>query len=752
MEESGIAGIPPPGEITALPSDGGPDFNRLIHEKSPYLLQHARNPVDWYPWSEEAFAKARQEDKPIFLSVGYSTCHWCHVMERESFENDEIAEIMNEHFVAIKVDREERPDVDRVYMTFVQMATGSGGWPMNVWLTPALKPFYGGTYFPPDDRPGVAGLKTVLLQIAESWKKEHERIIGSSEEIIRELRRISEPAGPAKEANASESLLDAGYKEIKASYDPRYGGFGGAPKFPRPSMLNFMLRYSVHATAPESPPGPSQSERSQHTNAEDARDMALFTLRKMADGGIHDHLGGGFHRYSVDERWHVPHFEKMLYDQAQLACTYLDAYQLTGDVFYADTARGTLEYVLREMTGANGQFYSGQDADSPCPDNPARHCEGAFYVWERDEIIGTFEEVTAAIFDFHYGVEKEGNTPGDALGELHNKNVLIVSHTLEETAEQFGKTVDDIHSILAKARIDLLCLRAERPAPYRDDKTITAWNGLMISALARAAQALDEPRYLLAAGEAADFIRTRLYSQPDSKLLRRHRAGQAAIPGYADDYAFLIQGLLDLYEAGFSVGYLDWAIVLQTTQDALFRAADGGYYSDIADNPNILLRTMEEYDGVEPSANSVAALNLLRLSHMTDNEKFLSDARQTISRFCGRLRFSPGAMPQMLVSLDFMLDKSKQIVIAGKADAQDTRALLRAIHRMFIPNKVILLADAGDARNSISRHLSFIKDMPMIDGKATAYVCEERTCKLPTTEPVMLGEILALHLRQNAPS
>ena len=690
--------------------------NRLIGEKSPYLLQHAHNPVDWFPWGEEAFERARRENKPIFLSVGYSTCHWCHVMARESFENEEIAGILNTYFVAIKVDREERPDVDKVYMTYVQAATGGGGWPMSVWLTPDLKPFMGGTYYPPDDRWGRPGFKNVLLQIANAWKQDAAHIVASSEEVLGKLRQAAEApaaAGPGME----RSLLDRAYRAIKRSYEPRYGGFGGAPKFPRPSAPDFMLRYYAR------------------TGTEDARDMALFTLRKMADGGIHDHIGGGFHRYSVDERWHVPHFEKMLYDQAQLANTYLDAYQIARDPFFADVARGILDYVRRDMTGAEGQFYSAEDADSDVPGRPGKHAEGAFYVWTQSETFAVLGEQDAAVFNYRYGVAENGNVRDDPHGEFPGKNVLIVTHTLGETARRFAMSEDMARSVLAEARRRLFEARAQRPRPHVDDKTIAAWNGLMISAFARAYQVLGEEGDLASAKAAANFIRRQLYDAKRGVLLRRYRKGEAGIEGYLDDYAFTIQGLLDLYEACFDVDYLTWAIALQKKQDALFWDADaGGYFSTTGKDGTILLRMKEDYDGAEPSPNSVALLNLSRLAKMTDRAEYSQKADKTLAAFSRVLTTAPHAMPRMIAAFDFRLDKPRQIVIAGNPDAPDTRAMIRAVHERFIPNKILLLADGGVGQKTLALLNEFIGSVARIDGKATAYVCENHVCQLPTTD------------------
>ena len=525
--------------------------NRLAHEKSPYLLQHAHNPVDWYPWGEEAFAKARRENKPIFLSVGYSTCHWCHVMAHESFENEEVAAIMNREFVNIKVDREERPDVDRVYMTFVQATTGSGGWPMSVWLTPDLKPFVGGTYFPPEERYGQPAFKKVLERIATAWKEDHDKIVEQGSKIVEALRE-SQSAAPG-EGKIDGSVADAAYSQIDRSYDPKEGGFGNAPKFPRPVTLNFLTRF--YARDPKSDSG-------KH-----ALDMALFTLRKMAAGGMHDHIGGGFHRYSVDRYWHVPHFEKMLYDQAQLAVAYLDAFQITKDKQYESVARDILDYVARDMTSKEGGFFSAEDADSPVVWNRciASHktAEGAFYVWTKKEIDDALGD-SAEVFDFHYGVQAHGNAPegSDPHDEFRGKNILIERHTIAETARHFKKSEAEIAKVLAQSREKLFAIRAQRPRPHLDDKIIAAWNGLMISAYARAAQVIDDPRYLEIATRAANFLRTNLYDPSRKILYRSYREGRSNIEGFADDYALVVQGLLDLYEASFDVEWLKFAIAV----------------------------------------------------------------------------------------------------------------------------------------------------------------------------------------------
>src|SRR6266850_1750364 len=574
--------------------------NRLAHEKSPYLLQHAHNPVDWYPWGEEAFAKARRENKPIFLSVGYSTCHWCHVMAHESFENEEVAAIMNREFVNIKVDREERPDVDRVYMTFVQATTGGGGWPMSVWLTSDLKPFVGGTYFPPEERYGQPAFKKVLERIATAWKEDHDKIVEQGSKIVETLRE-SQSAAPG-EGKIDGSVADAAYRQIDRSHDPKEGGFGNAPKFPRPVTLNFLTRF--YARDPKSDSG-------KH-----ALDMALFTLRKMAAGGMHDHIGGGFHRYSVDRYWHVPHFEKMLYDQAQLAVAYLDAFQIARNRQYESVARDILDYVGRDMTSKEGGFFSAEDADSPVAAGADRgHAEtkeGAFYIWTKKEIDDALGDI-AEIFAFHYGVQPHGNAPegSDPQDEFRGKNILIERHTIAETAMHFEKREDDVRESLARSREKLLSIRVKRPRPHLDDKIIAAWNGLMISAYARAAQVLDEPRYLEAATRAAKFLRANLYDEKSKLLFRNYRDGRSDIEGFADDYAFMIQGALDLYEASFEIEWLKFAIELQETQDRLFfDEKAGGYFSTSGKDKSVVLRMKDDNDSAEPAASSIAALNL----------------------------------------------------------------------------------------------------------------------------------------------
>ncbi|PYK49712.1 MAG: thioredoxin domain-containing protein [Verrucomicrobia bacterium] len=708
--------------------------NRLAHEKSPYLLQHAHNPVDWYPWGEEAFAKAHRENKPIFLSVGYSTCHWCHVMAHESFENEEVAAIMNREFVNIKVDREERPDVDRVYMTFVQATTGGGGWPMSVWLTPDLKPFVGGTYFPPQDRYGQPGFKKVLERIATAWKENHDNIVEQGGKIVAALQESQSAAPTQGEIDAA--TLEAAYRQIDRSYDPKEGGFGNAPKFPRPVTLNFLTR--SYARDPK-------SESGKH-----ALEMALFTLRKMAAGGMHDHIGGGFHRYSVDRYWHVPHFEKMLYDQAQLAVAYLDAFQITRDTQYEAIARDTLDYVARDMTSKEGGFFSAEDADSPVvagigDPGHGKTAEGAFYIWTKKEIDAALGDA-AEIFDFHYGVQAHGNAPegSDPHDEFRGKNILIERHTIAETAEHFRKTKEEIAKALAQGREKLFAIRAQRPRPHLDDKIIAAWNGLMISAYSRAAQALDDPPYLEIATRAAKFLQANLYDSSRKILYRNYREGRSDIGGFGDDYAFVIQALLDLYEASFDIEWLKFAMELQDTQDRLFfDDENGGYFSTSGKDQSVFLRMKDDNDGAEPAASSVAALNLLRLSQFRDDKQMAERARKTIDAFAATLSHFPSAMPQMLVALDFSLSKPRQIVIAGKKGAPETKVLLNEVHRHFLPKTILLLADGAEAQKYLGEKNEAIRAMSLVEGKPAAYVCENFTCKAPVTEPTALRDLLS---------
>ena len=696
--------------------------NRLIKEKSPYLLQHAYNPVEWYPWGEEAFQKARDEDKPIFLSIGYSTCYWCHVMEREVFENETIAQIMNEKMVNIKVDREERPDVDRVYMSALVATTGQGGWPMSVFITPDLKPFYTATYIRATGHNGRPGFPDLVRRIGELWQNEREKILTSSEQITEHIRQSSDTVG---NLTLDESIIKNAYQQFLQSYDTTNGGFGEAPKFPRPSVFNFLLRYF-----------------GQTGNGSSLK-IVLNSLRAMAKGGIYDHVGGGFHRYSVDDQWRVPHFEKMLYDQAQHAVSYLETYQITKDDSILETAKGILDYVLIKLQHKDGGFYSAEDAESVSdPAKPQEKEEGAFYVWTKQEIQLLIGKENAEIFNYRFGVEEGGNALQDHLNVFYGQNILYVAHDIEETAQKFGKREDEFKDLLLAAKHKLYLEREKRQHPHLDDKIITAWNGLMISAFAKACQILEHDIYRDAAETAARFVIKNLYNPQTQTLYRRYRDGEARFDGGLQDYAFLIQGLIDLYETTFDFQWLEHAISLTTKQIELFWDEESdGFYDSSGNDPSILLRTKEDYDGAEPAGNSIAALNLLRLSQMTNNNTWCGMAKQAIKSFGSRLNQMPEALPQMLVALNWDITTPKEIIIAGDRTSEGTKVMLREIHKHFLPDKIILLAD-NDSKEKLVACLPFIENMTMIEGKSTAYICQNYSCRLPTNDVEKVAEML----------
>jgi uncharacterized protein len=678
------------------------------------------NPVDWYLWGNEAFEKAGKENKPIFLSIVYFTCHWCHVMEKESYSDPSVAAILNQYFVSIEVDREERPDIDRLYIAYVEAATGSAGWPLNVLLTPDRKPFFGGTYFPPDQ------LKSLLQTFADAWSKQHDSIVQTAGRTAQQLIEIVSKQPPAT-GDLQPAILDQAYKQIASTYDTTNGDFGRAPKFPRPVALCFLLRYYAR------------------TGQRDALDMTLNTLRAMERGGIHDQLGGGFHRYSTGTTWLVPHFEKMLYDQAQLAIVYTEAYQITHESFYADTTRNILDFALREMQPPRGGFASAEDADSRIAPGKPETGEGVFYIWTAKEIENVLNEQVAAVFEYAYGVESGGNVPAqqDIRGELNGKNVLYEAHSTDDTAKKFSLPVQQTAEKLTAGRRALFEARSHRPQPPLDDKIVTAWNGMMISALAWASQALDEPRYLESAQATAKFLETHLYNSKTGKLWRSYRAGGPSVDGFLDDYTDLISGLLDLYQAGFDVQWLKWAVSLQEKQDLLFGDTnDGGYFDAGTSDPSVLSRTRESYDGAEPSPNSTAAMNLLRLAQFTDRAEWRDKAYRTLSAFTARLQSEPDAVPALVSALDFRLAQTKQILIAGDPTSQDTRELLRQVNTRFLPNKILLLADGGTGQQQLAVWLPFIAGAHRIKERATAYVCENYVCKLPTTDPQMMVRFL----------
>jgi uncharacterized protein YyaL (SSP411 family) len=646
-------------------------------------------------------------------------------MERESFESDAVAEQLNRDFVPIKVDREERPDVDRIYMTFVQATTGGGGWPMSVWLTPDLQPFFGGTYFPPENRWGHPGFRSILSQIADAWRKDRDQIVDSARNVIEQLRQHSEVA-PGR-TPVDDSVLNSGFYVFRRTFDSQLGGFGSAPKFPRPSVFNFLLRYWARSKNKE------------------ALDMVLLTMREMAKGGMHDQLGGGFHRYSVDERWFVPHFEKMLYDQAQLAISYLEAFQITGDRQYADVARRILDYVLRDMTDREGGFYSAEDADSVInPEEPNVKGEGAFYIWSADEIREIVGEPHASWFAYRFGVADGGNVVNDPHGEFTGRNILYQAMTVDETAQQFGTTVAEIEAGLAEASRLLLAAQSERVRPHLDDKILTAWNGLMISAFALAGAVLDEPRYVEAARTAAEFVIARMYDASTGVLMRRYRQGDAAIPGFLDDYAMFVQALLDLYETQFDLRHLELAVRLTEKQRDLFEDRDnGGFFNSAIGDASLVMRMKEDYDGAEPSGNSVAVMNLLRMAQITNRPVFREAAEKAIAAFASRLSNAGAALPQMLAACEFMRSEPRQIVLIGEKTDAGMHDMLRAIWLRFVPHKMVLLVDSDTMRHALAGWIPTIAEMNKMDGRATAYVCQDYACQLPVNETPDLARLLA---------
>jgi hypothetical protein len=674
--------------------------NRLAKEKSPYLLQHAHNPVDWFAWNDEAFAKARRENKPIFLSVGYSTCHWCHVMERESFEDERVGRFLNEHFVSIKVDREERPDVDKIYMTFVQATTGSGGWPMNVFLTPELKPFFGGTYFPPDARYGRPSFLQLLQQISQLWRERKGEIAASAEEIH---ARIEATTANSAETNSplTADVLKSAAEFFKKIYDPQHGGFGGAPKFPQPSIPSFLLRCA----------------KCFHDDG--AAQMVLRTCERMAAGGIHDQLGGGFSRYSVDAEWLVPHFEKMLYDNAQLAQLYLDAFLVSGDARHADVARDILDYVLRDMTHLDGGFFSAEDADS-------EGHEGKFYCWTNDELskLLTVDEFNVTVR--YFGITAEGNFIDHSHPQpLAGQNVLSVVNP---------NVPDGDLPLLASAKEKMSDVRSKRVRPHLDDKILASWNGLMLGAFARASAVLGEDKYRAAAEKNLAFVREKLWDEKSRTLFHRWRDGERDSVQLLEGYAFQLSGVIELYEATLEPKHLDFAIALAGTMIARFYDAEhGGFWQSAAGAKDLILRVKDDYDGAEPSGNSVAALALLKLGAITERKDFTEAAERTLRLFADRLQNFPQAMPFMLHALGFSLWEPKRVVIAGNSDSKELHELLRAAHLVYQPDKIVL-GNTGAVEE-------FAHSLPVKNG-AVVYLCTGNSCQPPTSDAAQVKEIL----------
>ena len=683
--------------------------NRLINETSPYLLQHANNPVDWYPWGEEALERARSEDKPILLSIGYSACHWCHVMERESFENETIAGLMNDNFVSIKVDREERPDLDQVYMQAVQMLTGSGGWPMTVFLPPEGKPFYGGTYFPPEDRQGMPGFPRLLTSIAEAYSTNR----GEIDRVTKQLTTQMSQSNQVSQGTSilTVDILHKAYSSLATNFDYQNGGFGNAPKFPQPMTPEFLLRYYHHGYNPR------------------ALELVELTLEKMAYGGIYDQIGGGFHRYSTDAYWLVPHFEKMLYDNALLARLYLHTYLITGRALYRRVVEETLDYVLREMTDSSGGFYSAQDADS-------EGVEGKFFVWSPDEINSVMGDADGEVFAGYYGVTGAGNFEG--------KNILNIRQDPEEFAETKGLTADQLGDIINRGSKALLEVREQRIHPMRDDKVLASWNGLMLRSFAEAAAALGRPDYLAVAIKNAEFLARSMKS--DGRLLRTYRDGQAKLLGYLEDYSFVIDGLLALYEATFDLRWLDEAVTLADSMIELFwDEGIGGFYDTGSDHETLVVRPRDVFDNAQPCGGSVASDVLLRLAVFTGNNDYSAKATVPLRSLHQAMSQSPGGTGHWLSALDFYVSPPKEIAVIGPRDDPTTQALLDTVFHRFLPNKVVMGVETPliPAVDNSEADIPLLAGRGMVGGLPSAYVCQNYACQLPVTDPAGLAEQLS---------
>ena len=682
----------------------GTKTNRLAKEKSPYLLQHAENPVDWYPWGEEAFRKAREEGKPVFLSIGYATCHWCHVMAHESFEHDGVARILNRSFVSIKVDREERPDVDQVYMTACQAMTQRGGWPLTIFMTPDGKPFFAGTYFPRESRMGMTGFIDLLERIAELWNRERARLVQAGDQITELLQPRQDAADPGYQPD--EAVLAKGFEQLASSFDPAWGGFGKAPKFPMPHNLTFLLRWFARS------------------GSESARAMTEKTLQAMRNGGMFDQIGFGFHRYSVDEKWLVPHFEKMLYDQALLALAYTEAYQAFGEERYGTVAREIFTYVLRDLTSPEGGFFSGEDADSEGE-------EGIFYVWTPQEVKAHVGKEAGDLFCRFYGIREGGNFEG-------GRSIPHVVQDPSAFAREAGRTDAAMRQALEEVRQRLFQVREKRVHPLKDDKILTSWNGLMIAALAKGTQAFGDPVYKDAAGRAIDFILHHLVKDR-RLLLRRYREGQSAYPGFLDDYAFLVWGLIEAYEAAYEVRFLENALAFQESMlDLFWDEAQGGFFFSGKENESLIVRSKDAYDGALPSGNSVAASNLVRLGRMIGRPEWEERADRVLQAFAPSIVAYPAGFTQFLAALDFMVGPSREIVIAGDPSGKGTQAMLRMVQRMFLPNKVLVLRSEGEEGRRLKALAPYTEGMAPVNGQPAAYVCERYACKRPLTGPADL--------------
>lgn len=706
--------LPSEEVIAKLPEDGGSQFNRLIFEKSPYLLQHARNPVDWYPWGEEAFALAKKLDKPVFLSIGYTTCHWCHVMEHESFEDPEVGKLMSEKFVCVKVDREERPDIDAVYMTVTQQMTGSGGWPMTVIMTPDKVPYFAGTYFPKESRFGRPGLKALVHGLSDAWKNDREKVGQVADEVTRFLKMASSGA-PGEPLVAAS--LDKAFGQLQQRYDPQYGGFGRDRKFPTAHQLSFLARYG------------------NRSGNEEALLMVENTLSQIRNGGIYDHIGHGVHRYSTDRQWLLPHFEKMLYDQAILAMAALDAYQATGKEQYARLVREIFTYVLRDMTSAKGGFYSAEDADS-------EGVEGKFYVWKPGEIQEILGKEGGERFNKVFNIREGGNFHDEATGKPTGENIPHLQMPLTIHAVQLKVQEKELRKQLEEDRRALFAQRKKRIHPQKDDKVLTDWNGLMVAAMSRAGVVLQDDKYITAARAAADFCLKHL-RRNDGRLLKRYRAGSSGLPAHLEDYAFLTWGLLNFYEATFEVRYLQVAIELNELSIRHFwDEKDGGFFMTADDGEKLLVRHKELYDGAIPSGNSVAAMNFLRLARMTGDTSLEERASKLMQAFSVDVERNPSAYTQLLQALDFATSDSMEIVVSGDLDDPRTQELLKTVHSRYIPNKVVLLRPPSED-SPILGIAPFTKGQRAApDGTPRVFVCSNFECKRPVSKPKQVLELL----------
>ncbi len=688
-------------------------YNRLIHEKSPYLLQHAKNPVDWYPWGTEAFTRAVNEGKPVFLSIGYATCHWCHVMAHESFEDADVAALLNRDFICIKVDREERPDIDSIYMSVCQMMTGQGGWPLTIILTPEKKPFFAGTYIPKESRFGMTGLTELIPRIARSWRERRRDLVAAADKIIVALHAEQESHTTCI---PDISLLNSGYEELVLRFDTEYGGFGRAPKFPTPHNLLFLLRFW------------------KRTGNKRALKMVEKTLREMRLGGIFDQVGWGFHRYSTDAQWRVPHFEKMLYDQALLIMAYTEAYQATNDSGFQKTAEEIITYTLRDLISPDGVFYSAEDADSAGG-------EGSYYLWtsqEMEDIIGKDDAFHATRI---FNITQSGNYQDTGTGS--GQNILYRTSLQTGLVVPYGMSETNFELLVESIRTRLFTARTQRSRPSLDDKILTDWNGLLISALAQAARTFRNEKYLAAARKAMDFILTHLHNS-NGGLLHRYRDGEPAIPAFADDYAFIIKALIELYESTFEPSYLESAFELNTWFLSHFwDEANGGFFTTPDNAEVLLIRKKEFYDGAIPSCNSVAFENLVRLAHLTGNTQTEERASELSRFFAPMVLQSPSAHTWYLCALDTAIGPIYDIVIAGEKEAEDTRAIIKALGDHYLPHVMVLFRPPGDEPDNLLIEVApFTRNLNAVGGKATVYICTGNTCAIPTTKPERMLELL----------